>query len=75
MYHGGACLPARVVSGIKKAPGQYEFEVEFLKADGRLFQTGDTLVVETLKTRFSFRVERIGTRFFVLDLPPREPTF
>jgi hypothetical protein len=72
--HGGACLPAEIVKGRKAGHGKYVFDVEFHKADGTLFQTGDTLVVETLESGFSFRVERIGTRFFVLDLPPRRPS-
>lgn len=70
--HGGACLPAEVVKGRKKGDGRYEFTVEFHRPDGSLYQAGDTLVVETLKTRFLFRVEEIGTRYFVLDLPPRQ---
>lgn len=70
--HGGACLPAEILGGEKKGDGQYVFEVEFRHPDGSLYRAGDTLVVETLESRFRFRVEEIGTRFFVLDLPPRQ---
>jgi hypothetical protein len=74
-HNGGACLPAEVIKGKKKGDGRYEFEVEFHRSDGSLYQAGDTLVVETLESRFLIRVEEIGTRFFVLDLPPRHSSY
>lgn len=68
--HGAACLPARFVDERKRGRGRYLFEIEFVRGDGSLFATGDTLVAGAAISRFNLRVERIGTGFFVRDLPP-----
>jgi hypothetical protein len=69
--HHGACLPARVVEGRLLGPGSYEFDVEFLDTIGRPVVIGDTMMAQSLASRFTFRVQRIGVRYYVLDLPPR----
>ena len=69
--YGGACYPAEILRGNKSGAGKFVFAVQFRKPDGELLVTGDTLFIETLEDEFPFRVELIGTRYFVLDLPPR----
>lgn len=66
----GACLPARVVGGRAAGRGGFEFEVELLE-DGRPVTVGDPLIPQSRHSRVPFRVQRIGTRFYVLDLPPQ----
>ncbi len=69
--HHGACLPFRLVGGRVLEAGSYEFMVEFLDTDGSPIVVGDTMMQQTRASRFPMRVQRIGIRYYVLDLPPR----
>lgn len=71
--HRGACLPARVVAGRVAGPGGYEFLVELLGEDDAPVAIGDPLLPQSQIRRIPFRVQRIGIRFYVLDLPPQLP--
>ena len=66
----GACLPARVTGGRALAGRGFEFDVELLEG-GQPVATGDPLLPQSRRTRFAFRVQHIGIRYYVLDLPPR----
>jgi hypothetical protein len=66
----GACLPARVTGGRALSRDSFEFDLELLES-GEPVAVGDPLIPQSRRTSIVFRVQRIGTRFYVLDLPPR----
>lgn len=74
--NGLVCMAPRAVTyrGLD-ANGNHQFIVEFTSPDGALFVQGPCCGEENgqLLSRFVFRVRKIESGFFVLDLPPYVP--